>query len=363
MRVLLDCRMATWSGVGRYSTGLVRALAGQPGLELVQFVAMGAEPPVPTAEAVVASAHPFGLRGALEFGSVVRAVRPDITHALHFPTPVPAPRPLVVTMQDVTPLVEPAVMPSTLKRAVYRGWVVRAVRVADRILASSANTARDLSRFFPEAAGKTDVVLLAADDFTSQPVGVLPRWLEGRRYVLAMGNTRPHKDLPSLLWAFGRLAEPDLLLVLAGEDSGGYVRSVLGDSAWAKRVSFTGAVDDGTLRALFAGAVALAYPSRYEGFGLPPLEAMAYGVPVVTTTAASIPEVVGDSALLVEPGDAAALADALHRVLTDNDLASRLATAGRERASSFTWAKTAQRTVEVYTRVGGEGAGMAEPSP
>lgn len=350
MRVLLDCRMATWSGIGRYCTGLVRALAQTAGLELVQMVPEGADPPVRDAASVEASRHPFSVAGALEFGRIVRLVAPDVTHALHFPTPLPAAHPLVVTMQDLTPLVVEGVMPSALRRGVYRAWVARAVSVADRILTPSANTARDVARFFPRAEGRTDVVLLAADDFNAGPVGELPEWLRGRRYVLSMGNTKPHKDLPSLMRAFERLNDPELLLVLAGSDPGGYVSGVLGPCPAASRVRFTGRIDDDTLRALFAGAVALAYPSRYEGFGLPPLEAMAYGVPVVTTTAASIPEVVGDAALLVPPGDVDGLAEALQRVLVEPSLARSLGDAGRARAGDLTWSRTAAGTIDSYRR-------------
>lgn len=354
MRVLLDCRMATWSGIGRYCTGLVRALAQVPEIELVQMIPPKTTPPVPEAPSVQASRHPFTIAGSLEFGAVVRRVRPDLTHALHFPTPRPATHPLVVTMQDLTPLVVEGVMPSALRRAVYRRQVARAVHAADRILTPSAHTALDVARFFPGTESRTDVVLLAADDFTSGRVGELPGDLQGKRFVLSMGNTKPHKELPTVLRAFARLGDPSLHLALAGVDPGGFAASVLGSDPAAARVHFTGRISDDTLRALFAGAGALAFPSRYEGFGLPPLEAMAFGTPVVTSSAASLPEVVGDAALLVEPGDVDALADALRRVLGDGELAGRLAEAGRARAATFTWAHTARETLASYRRALGE---------
>jgi len=351
MRVLLDCRMSTWSGIGRYCNGLTRALAGMEGLEVVQMVAPGAEPPVPGGETVVARRHPFSTRGALEFGRIVRRIAPDVTHALHFPTPLPVSHPLVVTVQDLTPLVVPGVMPSAVRRAVYRLKMARAVRAADRIITPSEHSARDVARFFPHAADRTTAVLLAADDFTTGSVGELPGWLEGTRYVLSMGNTKPHKDLPTLLRAFAALPDPSLLLVLAGVDPGGYPTSVLGNDPAAQRVRFSGPITDDVLRALYTGASALAFPSRYEGFGLPPLEAMAFGTPVITSCAASLPEVVGDAAMLVEPGDVPALADALGRVLSDSALAATLGAAGRKRAAELTWERTAARTAEVYRAV------------
>lgn len=351
MRVLLDCRMATWSGIGRYCMGLTRALAGLPGIDVVQMVAAADAAPVPDAEHVTADANPFSATGAREFGRIARTVSPDITHALHFPTPRPVSHPLVVTIQDLTPLVVDGVMPSPLRRAVYRHSVRRAVDAADRILTPSEYSATDVVRFFPHAAGKVVPVLLAADDFTSGAVGALPGWLAGKRFVLSMGNTKPHKDLATLLRAFATIDDHELVLVLAGSDPGGYVRSVLGDDPAAERIRFSGPIDDDTLRALYAGAATLAFPSRYEGFGLPPLEAMSFGTPVVTSTAASLPEVAGDGALFVEPGDADGLADALRRVLDDAALAEHLAAAGRDRAAAFSWRETAEATAAVYRAV------------
>lgn len=351
MRVLLDCRMASWSGIGRYCNGLARALADDPEITIVQMIAAGTEPPVPAAEAIEAQHHPFTVRGSIEFGRVVRAVAPDLTHALHFPTPRPAAHPLVVTLQDLTPLVVPGVMPSAVKRAVYRRSIGRAVRLADRILTPSEYTARDVVRFFPAAEGRITPVLLAADDFTAGPVGLLPEWLDGHRFVLSMGNTKPHKDLPTLLRAFAALPDTSLLLVLAGVDPGGYVESVLGGDPAAARVRFTGRVSDDTLRALYASAELLAYPSLYEGFGLPPLEAMAFGTPVVVARAASVPEVVAEAALVIEPGDVHGLTLAMTDLLRDAALTARLADLGRERTRELTWRRTARATTAVYAEL------------
>lgn len=348
MRVLLDCRMAGWSGIGRYCNGLVRALAAEPDVSIVQMVTAGTPAPVPSAEMIEARHHPFTMRGALEFGRIARDAAPDLTHALHFPTPRPATHPLVVTLQDLTPLAVPGVMPSAIRRAVYRRAIGRAVRLADRILTPSQYSASDVVRFFPAAEGRITPLLLAADDFTSGAVGVLPEWLDGNRFVLSMGNTKPHKDLPTLLRAFAALPDMSLRLVLAGTDPGGYVASILGDDPAAARVRFTGRVSDDTLRALYASAELLAYPSLYEGFGLPPLEAMAFGTPVVVAEAASVPEVVGDAALVIQPGDVRGLTSAMVSILGDAAIAARLADKGRERTRELTWRHTAEQTAAVY---------------
>lgn len=350
---MCDCRMADWSGVGRYTTSLVRALAASGEVTVVQLLGPGLEPPVPRAEAFRARRNPFTLGGAREFAAAVRQARPQLTHALHFPTPLPAPHPLVVTLMDLSPLLVPGVMPSAAKRAVYRFWNARASRVAERIVVPSAHTAGDVARAFPAAAPKTRVIALAADDFASGPMGRPPAVAAGARYLLTMGNTKPHKDLPTLLRAFAAAspAAPDVRLLLAGPDVPGYVAGVLGADPSAEKVSFTGAVSDEELRALYAGAVALVFPSLYEGFGLPVLEAMSFGTPVVVSDAASLPEVAGDAALTFPAGDPAALAAQLRAVMTEAAERERLSAAGRERVAAFTWAGTARETIAVYREV------------
>ncbi|MGO8683851.1 MAG: glycosyltransferase family 4 protein [Thermoleophilia bacterium] len=360
MRVLLDCRMASWSGVGRYTTGLVRALAVRDDVQIVQVCAAGTDLPVelgPRVEVVFVEQGPFSLRGALELGRLARRVQPDLVHCLHFPTPLPAPVscPLVVTLHDLTPLVAPRVMPSLIKRAVYRRYNARAARVADRIIVPSRATAATVGRLFPAARRKLVFTAEAADDFSSGSAGPLSPHLAALTstpYLLAMGNTKGHKDVPTLLRAFARLgsAGADVGLLLVGAEVPGYAEAVLaGVPADVRgRVAFTGHVSDAELRVLYAGATTFVSPSRHEGFGLPPLEAMALGAPVVCAAASSLPEVVGDAAVLFPAGNAEALAAALRSVLGDDVLRQRLRQAGRERAAQFTWQRTAAATVTIY---------------
>jgi glycosyltransferase involved in cell wall biosynthesis len=377
MRVLLDCRMASWSGVGRYTTGLARALARRDDIELVQFVRRGDLPPIApedpeglTADVIAGPGHPFTPRGGWAFATAVGEIGPDVVHAAHFPTPIPDKHPLVVTLHDLTPMVYPSVMPSPFSRAAYRWWNRRAAHVADVITANSRATAADVERLLPASVGKVRVVLHAPDDdLASQPAEPLPDdvvgWLGSAPYLLSMGNTKPNKDLPTLLAAFqiatgsgaaaaGRGGEPrpegleDLRLLLVGEEVPAYVAGWLTDPEVARRARFTGRVTDGQLRTLYEGARAFVFPSVYEGFGLPPLEAMTFGTPVVVADAASLPEVVGDAAVRFAPGDPRALRESLLRVLGDATLAADLVARGKERAASFSWARTAQETVAAY---------------
>ncbi len=175
------------------------------------------------------------------------------------------------------------------------------------------------------------------------------------RYVLAIGTAEPRKDLPSLVRAFGAVAsrQRDVALVLAGPQGWGSaaLADAIAQSPFRSRIVVTGYVAD--LGRLLRGATLLAYPSLYEGFGLPTLEAMAAGVPVVTTTAGALPEVVGDAAVTVPPGDSDALGAALDRLLGDEGERLELVERGHKRASMFTWEACAKGLTDLYEEASG----------
>ncbi|HLG91738.1 MAG TPA: glycosyltransferase family 1 protein, partial [Acidimicrobiales bacterium] len=177
-------------------------------------------------------------------------------------------------------------------------------------------------------------------------------------YVLSLGTLEPRKDVPGLLAAFERLAgsHPGLRLVVAGPDGWGTAafEQALGRSPFADRVVRLGYLGQAERAGLLRGAAVFAYPSVYEGFGLPPLEAMAVGVPVVCTRAGALPEVVGQAALLVEPGDPEALAGAIACLLDDQAARARLIEAGRRRAAEFSWGSCAAGLEALYRRAAAE---------
>ena len=172
------------------------------------------------------------------------------------------------------------------------------------------------------------------------------------RYVLAVGTVEPRKDFPGLVRAFDQLAGEvaDVDLVIAGGDGWGAdaLDRAVERSSWGRRILRTGYVDDAVLDGLLDGASLLVYPSRYEGFGFPPLQAMDRGVPVVATAVGAIPEVVGDGGLLVEAGDLDAMAGAMQRLLTDASERARMVELGRARAAAFTWEACGQGLSDLY---------------
>jgi glycosyltransferase involved in cell wall biosynthesis len=243
-------------------------------------------------------------------------------------------------------------------RIYLRVMMPRFLRRADRVIVVSEHTRGDALRHYGLDPVSVDVIPEGVDPWFTpeQPPAridaVRRRFELPPRYVLSVGTIQPRKNLVSLLEAFAvlRRREPDLGLVVAG------ARGWLYESFFDRRralgleeaVVVTGAVSDDDLPALYAGAEVFAYPSVYEGFGLPPLEAMASGTPVVSSNATSLPEVVGDAGVLVEPLDVDAWVTEIDRLLHDDDRRRDLRDRGLARAQTFTWERAARRTLDVY---------------
>ncbi len=275
--------------------------------------------------------------------------RPDVVHGTNFVVPPARRAATVVSVHDLTPLrfpewCQPAALayPRLVKRAVQRGaWVHT----------DSSFVAGEVIELLGAPAERVRVVPLGVrPPVPAGPPRLLPAWVEG--YVLALGTVEPRKGLPTLVEAFGMVAgrHPGLALVVAGPDGWGSAELAGAVSACParERVVRLGWVDQAARDALLAGARIFAYPSRYEGFGLPPLEAMAAGVPVVATRAGSLEEVLGSAAQLVEAGDAAQLAGAIDSLVSDEAQREKLALRGRERAAQFSWEACAAGLAGLY---------------
>ena len=274
----------------------------------------------------------------------------DVVHGPNFVVPPSRRAASVVSVHDLTAVHWPELCigpvrryPEMIRRSIERGSWVHAISdyVADEI--------RDHFDIDPDRVVR---VHLAAT--TPTATGGRPPPTD-RPYIVATGMIEPRKNLPVLVDAFGHLADEiaDIDLVIAGPDGWRVtdLEAAIGRNAHRDRIFRLPWIDEASRQRLVREAAILAYPSRYEGFGLPPLEAMAVDTPVVAARAGAIPEVAGDAAVLVDPGNAEALATALRLVLEDDSLRERLIAAGRRRTQSFTWQECADGLTALYRRV------------
>lgn len=341
------------TGLGRYAAELQPVLEARPDVSVIPIRAVRR----------VATSHAGRIaqglrREALYYPErLVRAARHAGAQLVHLPTPAPiraGGMPLVVTVHDLLPLRHPELF--TRQTRAHTRLYAPFVRKATRLIVPSQYTraeAIELLRIPPDRV--TVIPMARAQRFSPRMVdrdALAAEFGIGGRYVLAAGTLEPRKNLVTVLRAFRRIAEafPDVDLVVAGGRGwrNEAFEAELGGARAADRVRLTGFVSDERLVDLYAGAACFVFPSLAEGFGLPPLEAMACGTPVVVGDRTALPEVTGDAALLVDPQDFEAIAAQVVRVLEDAQLAERLSKAGLERARSFTWVATAAATERVY---------------
>jgi len=291
----------------------------------------------------------------------LRKLHLDVLHSPDFIPPlhdVGARR--VITVHDLAFLRYPYLL--TRAAARYYGQIDRAVRVADHIIAVSQSTKQDLINLLGVAESRITVIYEAADEvFRPLPreeaaAEVKRRYNIPPEYILFVGTIEPRKNLNTLILAYHALLNEHHLdppLVFAGEHGwlAEEVYSLVEELDLQDQVFFLGRVSTAELVYLYNAARLYAHPALYEGFGLPPLEAMACGTPAVVSNVSSLPEVVGNAALLVEPTNVEAWTVALHRLLTDNALWEELRQEGLERAKLFSWERTARETLAVYRQV------------
>ena len=351
-------------GVGTYIRNLVPAmLAHDPSLDVTLFHARFDRPDpsepwmrgrrVITLRSGIRTLYPtWNLAGRPRLPPPLAAA--DVLHATTAVAIPPRAREqaLVVTIHDLAFLRYPGAFPPRW-RVLYRLGLRAAARHASAILVPSRSTARDVIEATSISEERVHVTPLAptTDLGTADPEPVLRRLGVRRPYALFVGTLEPRKNLVTLVRAYRRAARSGVehALVLTGADGWGpdelERELAAGDGGCIVR---TGFVSTGDLDALYRGADAFVYPSLYEGFGLPVLEAMARGVPVVTSNASSLPEVARGAAIFVDPASVEELEAAITTVTTDRDLAARLSSDARERAAAFSWDETARRTLGAY---------------
>ena len=358
------------SGIGRYAVELAGALADcSDAVAITLLTPFGGSPAgldrsFPSVRIHGRLLPAFMAAGPAEVAWAARRAGLDVVHDPMGISPFAVPRRLgpyrrVVTIHDMIPFVYPETH-ARLTNILFQRYIPRTLRYVDRMITDSEASKRDILRFFDIPESRVQVIACGVSA-RFRPVPAVEceqaRQRHGLRqpYILTLGALQARKNLGGLFEAYAELRRRGLRHQLV----------VVGKKAWKTEgifrtltalgleddVVLTGYVDDVDLPALYSGASAFAFPSLYEGFGLPPLEAMACGTPVVTSNTSSLPEVVGEAGIMVDPHDVQSLADALERVLTDPALASTLRERGLERARRFTWERAARAHLEIYAEL------------
>jgi glycosyltransferase involved in cell wall biosynthesis len=368
MRIAIDARKLHDYGIGTYVRNVLKQLALQDARneyvlicqpeDCASISALG-----PNFRAVSDSARPYSVAEQFTVPRDLRRQKVDLFHEPHYVLPPFVPCRSVVTIHDCIHLRFPQYLPNKLAHAYARTFLWTATHQADRIITVSEASKRDILQYFRIPPEKIEVIYNGIDDrYWTPPTPeemdrVRERYQLNDPFVLYAGNIKPHKNLERLIDAFYQLRGEGfehLKLLIIGDEISKYatLRRAVHRHKLHKHVRFFGFVPDQTLAALYRLAAVFVFPSLYEGFGLPPLEAMASGTPVVTSNVSSMPEVTGDAALLIDPYDAAAIAGGIRMVLTDATLREVLRGRGLARARDFSWARAAQRVREIYAEVG-----------
>jgi glycosyltransferase involved in cell wall biosynthesis len=376
LHIAIDARRIRDFGIGTYIRSLLHALGAIDTVTRYTIVSGPAEVrtlaglPVNFSSAVYAR-NDHDYLDHVAFPMYLHHLAPDLVHIPLNRVPLLMVRPYVVTVHDMANLLyeQPTNVRMRLRRFRFRRGLVR----ASRVIAVSEATKRDVERLMDVPPSRIRRVYNAPDPGfvgadsqagTDEQRRILERYQIAYPFLLYAGAIRRHKNVPRLVEAFAvvrsQLADHpvyrDLRLVIIGDTISQYpaVRQAVIKSRVEHVVRFLGFVPFETLRCFYVSAAAFVFPSQHEGFGLPPLEAMACGAPVVTSSVSSLPEVVGDAAVLVKPDNVFDIARGIREVLLDDALRGELIRRGREQAARFSWERTARQVLEIYKEAAAE---------
>jgi glycosyltransferase involved in cell wall biosynthesis len=383
-KIVIDVRRVRDFGIGTYIRNLVQALGAvdrENRYELVSFaedkrLLAGLPKNFQIIHYNRSDTDPWG---NIAFPLFLRGFVPDLVHIPLNRVPLLMPKPYVVTIHDMASLLFEETSGARMKLRRFR--FRRGLERADRVIAVSEATRRDVQNVLGIPGERVRVVYNAPDPefFAQHPVAdarlagpdvrelerqrILERYQINYPFVLYAGNIRRQKNIPRLVEAFAVAREElahhpvykDLHLILIGDEISQHpsVRRAVIQGRVEQAVRFLGFVPFDTLRNFFESAAAFVFPSLYEGFGLPPLEAMACGTPVITSDVSSLPEVVGDAALLVNPENVFDIARGIREVLLDQALREQLIERGRTQAAKFSWERAAREVLAIYREVAG----------
>jgi glycosyltransferase involved in cell wall biosynthesis len=369
MKIAIDARKWRDYGIGTYVRNLVRHLA-QIDRETTYFLFCDRADEATLRDLaanfvpVVEESPGYSVQEHLAIPLKLRKLGADLLHSPHYVLPLLCRTPSVVTIHDCIHLLFPQYLPNRLALTYARTMMGSAIRRSSLVLTVSEASRSDILRFYPEAdPERVEVVPNAIDEAILEHPGeeemerVKERYQIRGRFVLYAGNIKPHKNLDRLIAAFGLLKQrgghEDLKLLIIGDEINKYgsLRRRVEAAGVRQDVRFFGFVPEHTLSALYRLASVFAFPSLYEGFGLPPLEAMACGTPVLTSRISSLPEVVGDAAVLVDPYSVDDIASGLARLLDDEALRRDLIARGRAHVATFSWERSVKAIHTAYLKV------------
>jgi glycosyltransferase involved in cell wall biosynthesis len=379
VKIAIDIRRMSEFGVGTYIRNIVRTLGRLDRENEYSLIGPPAKiqeigPLPPNFRNVPLDAPDRSLRGYREFRGILKDLNCDLVHIPNlFSVPRVLPCPYVMTVHDMLEHMSRARQPGGFWGTWHMQMTKRVLRGAERIFAVSNFTRNEIARIFDIPCERIDVVYNAIDErFLHGHATAADRELIAQRYqvtypfLLYAGRISPHKNVVRMIEAFSALKTelektglyPDLKLIIIGDDLSGNpdLRRTVIRSGVQNDVRFMGFVPIEVLRIFYDVAKIFVFPSLYEGFGLPPLEAMAHGTPVVTSNVSSLPEVVGNAAVLVNPENVFEIMRALHRVLADQPLRDRMKERGYQQVTRFSWDKSVKRLMNVYRQIAGGGS-------
>ncbi len=356
-------------GAGNYTIQLIRAMAElESDLDLVVFAHPHGQALIDIPEHngfhwSMIPTHSPALRLLWEQTSFPRLIRQegiDLLHSLHYTRPLRLPCASVVTFHDMTFFLFPE-LHTFAKRIFFPAAIRSSARTADAIIAISESTRQDAIRLLDIDPARIHTVLLGVtDEFrpipaSQQLISIREKYRLPEHFILYVGMLEPRKNLPLLLRAYRQVLERGKapVLVLAGRMGWGVslLQQMISDLALTEQVHFTGYIIPEDLPFVYNLADLFVYPSLYEGFGLPPLEALACGTPVITSAVSSIPANMGEAAILVQPDDEAGLSTAIWETINNPELRRELSIKGPLQAAKFTWEATARQTLAIYQQV------------
>jgi glycosyltransferase involved in cell wall biosynthesis len=374
VKIAIDIRRMSEFGVGTYIRNVIRTL-GRVDHETAYFLigppgkAQEIGPLPPNFQTIPLQAPERTVRGYREFRGALQGLNCDLVHVPNlFSVPRFLPCPYVMTVHDMLEHMSRARQQTGFWSAWHLQMTKRVLQGAARVFAVSNFTRNEIEKLFQIPPSRIEVVYNAIDErFLHGHATSADRELIAQRYqvtypfLLYAGRISPHKNVVRMIEAFSALKTelekdgvyPDLKLIIIGDDLSGNpdLRRTVVRSGVQNDVRFLGFIPIEVLRIFYDEAKVFVFPSLYEGFGLPPLEAMAHGTPVVTSNVSSLPEVVGNAAVLVNPENVFEIMRALHRVLTDQALRGRMKERGYRQSTRFSWEISVRRVLDVYREV------------